>query len=176
MIRVDGSVWRRLRSGSVSFRGGLGSGFCISGLGAKPHTCGFGIGPHNFYIYRVPTLNWTQLSHWTNYPESVTWPCSLRSQFQKGSVLSRVWLFVTPGTAACQASLSITNPQSLLKLMSIKSVMPSKHLILCRPFLLPSIFPSIKVFSNESVLRIGWPKDWSFSISPSYKYSEFPLG
>ena len=79
-----------------------------------------------------------------------------------------------PWTAAHQASMSITNSWSLLKLMSIESVMPSKHLILCRPlFLLPSIFPSIRVFSNKSVLRIRWPKYWSFSfsISPSNEYS-----
>jgi len=83
-------------------------------------------------------------------------------------------LFVTPWTAARQASLSITNSRSLLKLMSIESVMPSNHLILCFPLLLPpSIFPSIRVFSNESVLRIRWPKYWSFSfsISPSNEYS-----
>src|SRR5574338_710861 len=79
---------------------------------------------------------------------------------------------VTPWTAARQASLSITNSQSLLKLMSIESVMPSNHLILCRPLLLPpSIFPSIRVFSSESVLRIRWPKYWSFSINPSNEYS-----
>ena len=81
---------------------------------------------------------------------------------------------MTPWTAAHQASLSITNSQSLLKLMSIKSVMPSNHLILCRPLLLLlSIFPSIRVFSNESVLHISWPKYWSFSfnISPSNEYS-----
>ena len=79
----------------------------------------------------------------------------------------------TPWTAACQASLSITNSQSLLKLMSINSVMPSNHLILCHPLLLPSIFPSIRVFSNESVLCIRWPKLWSFSfsISPSNEYA-----
>ena len=77
-----------------------------------------------------------------------------------------------PWTAARQASLSITNSQSLLKLMSIESVMPSNCLILCRPLLLPpSVFPSIRVFSNESVLRISWPKYWSFSISPSSEYS-----
>ena len=82
--------------------------------------------------------------------------------------LSRVLLFPIPWTAACQASLSITNSRSLLKFMSIESVMPSNHLILCRPLLLPpSIFPSIRVFSNESVLCIGWPKYWSFSISIS---------
>ena len=86
--------------------------------------------------------------------------------------LSHVWLFVTAWTAARQASLSITNTQSLLKLMSIKSVMPSNYLILCHPLLLlPSTFPIIRVFSNESVLRIRWPKYWSFSISPSNKYS-----
>ena len=81
---------------------------------------------------------------------------------------------MTPWTAACQASLSIINSQSLLKLMSIESVMPFNHLILCRPLLLPpSIFPSIRVFSNELALRIRWPKDWSFnfSISPSNEYS-----
>ena len=81
---------------------------------------------------------------------------------------------MTPWTAACQASPSITNSRSLLKLMSIESVMPSNHLILCRPLLLPpSIFPSIRVFSNESALHIRWPKYWSFSfsISPSNEYS-----
>ena len=78
-----------------------------------------------------------------------------------------------PWTVALQASLSITNSQSLLKLVSIKSVMPSNHLILCRPLLLPSIFPSIRVFSNESALHIRWPKYWRFnlSISPSNEYS-----
>ena len=79
-------------------------------------------------------------------------------QFSSVKPLSWVWLFATPWTAAHQASLSITNFRSLLKLMSIESVMPSNHLILCRPLLLPpSIFPSIRVFSNESVLRIRWP-------------------
>ena len=80
--------------------------------------------------------------------------------------LSRLRLFVTPWTSAHQAFLSITNYQSLLKLMSIESVMPSNHLILWRPFLLlPSVFPSIRVFSNESALRIRWPKYWSFSLT-----------
>ena len=89
-------------------------------------------------------------------------------------LLSCVQLFATPWTAACQASLSITNSQSLLKLISIESVMPSSHLILCRPLLLlPSVFPSIRVFSNELVLCSRWPKYWSFSftISPSNEYS-----
>ena len=95
-------------------------------------------------------------------------------QFRSFQSLSRVWLFATPWTAARQASLSITNSWILLKLMSIESVMPSNHLILCHPLLLlPSIFPSIRVFSNESVLRVRWPKYWSFSfsISPSNEYS-----
>ena len=88
--------------------------------------------------------------------------------------LSPVRLFVTSWTAACQASLSTIVSRSLLKLMSIKLVMPSNHLILCHPLLLlPSIFPSIRIFSNQSVLRIRWPKYWSFSfsISPSNEYS-----
>jgi len=95
-------------------------------------------------------------------------------KFSSVQSFSRVRLFATPWTAACQASLSITNSQSLLKLMSIESVMPSNHLILCHPFLLPpSIFPSIRVFSNESVLCIRWPRYWSFSfnISPSNEHS-----
>ena len=89
-------------------------------------------------------------------------------------LLSHVWLFVTPWTAAIQASLSITSSRNLRKLMSIESVMPSNHLILsCPLFLLPSIFLSIRVFSNDSVLPIRWPKYWSFSfsISPSNEYS-----
>ena len=87
-------------------------------------------------------------------------------------LLSCVQLFVIPWSAACQASLFITNSWSLLKLMSIDSVMPSNHLILCRPLLLlPSVFPSIRAFSNESFLRIRWTKCWSFSVSPSNVYS-----
>ena len=98
----------------------------------------------------------------------------LQVQFSSVQSLSRVRLFVTPWTAAHQASLSITNSQSLLKLMPIELVMPSNHLILYHPLLLlPSIFPSIRVFSSESALRIRWPKYWSFSfnISPSNEYS-----
>ena len=89
-------------------------------------------------------------------------------------LLSHVQLFVTPWTAARQASLSITNSWSMVKFMSIQSVLPSNHLILCRPLLLlPSIFPSITVFSSESALRIRWPNYWSFrfNISPSNEYS-----
>ena len=88
--------------------------------------------------------------------------------------ISPVQLFVTPWTAACQASLSITNSQSLFRFMSTESLMPSNHLVLCRPLLLmPSIFPSISVFSNESALFIRWPKYWNFSfnISPANGYS-----
>ena len=91
-------------------------------------------------------------------------------QFSSVQSLSHVPLFATPWTAAREAILSITNSRSFLKLMSIKSVMPSNHLILCHPLLLlPSVFPSIRVFSDESTLRIRWPKYWSFSfnISPS---------
>ena len=102
-------------------------------------------------------------------------PISKETFCERSSVqaLSCVRLFETPWTAACQTSVSITNSQNLLKLMSIKSLMPSNHLILCRPLLLPSIFPSIRVFSSESVLRIRWPKylNFSFSISPSNEYS-----
>ena len=95
------------------------------------------------------------------------------TQFSSVRSLTCVRLFLTPWTAKCQASLSISNSQDLLKPMSIESVIPSYHLILCRPpLLLPSIFPSIWVFSNESALRIRWPKYWSFSfnISPSNEH------
>ena len=109
----------------------------------------------------------------TLYPLSSN---SLSSPFPLCSVtlLSHVQLFATPWTAACQAFLSITNSQSLLKLMSIELVMQYNHFILCRPlFLLPSVFPSISIFSSESVLHIRWPKYWTFScrISPSNEYS-----
>ena len=106
--------------------------------------------------WTVPTLE----------PESI-------SQFSSVQLLSCVQFFVTPWTVACQASQSITNSRNLLKFMSIQSVMPSNHLILWHPcLLLPSIFPSIMVFSNKSVLRIRWPTYWgfSFSISPSNEY------
>ena len=96
------------------------------------------------------------------------------NQFSSFQSLSCVWLFATPWTAACQASLSITNSWSLLKLMSTESVMPSNHLILCQSLLLlTSIFPSIMVFSYESILHFRWPKYWSFSfnIRPSNVYS-----
>ena len=109
-------------------------------------------------------------SPFTQYLKSYV---ALDHQFSSVQSLSSVWLFVTPWTAAHQASLSITNSRSLLKLVSIESVMPSNHLILCHPLLLlPSIFPSIRIFSNESVICIKWPKYWSFrfSISPSNEH------
>ena len=95
------------------------------------------------------------------------------NRFSSVQPLSHVWLFATSWTAVRQASLSITNSQSPPKPTSIESVMPSNHLIFCRPLLLPSIFPSIRVFSNESALHIRWPKYWSFSfnISSSNEYS-----
>ena len=97
----------------------------------------------------------------------------LLSNFSSLQSLSRVQLFTTQQAAACHVFQSISHSQSLLKLISIESVMPSNHLILCHPLLPPSIFPSIRIFSNESVLHIRWPKDWSFSfsISPSNEYS-----
>ena len=104
----------------------------------------------------------------------------LSAQFSSVQMFSHVWLFVTPWIIAHQASLSITNSQNLLKLISVQSVMPSNHLILCHSLLLlPSIFPSIRIFFNESVLPIRWPKYWSFcfSISPSKNIQDwFPLG
>ena len=111
---------------------------------------------------------------------TISQPLYMRSLSSVQS-FSRVRLLVTPWSAALQASLSITNSRSSLRLMSIELVMPSNHLILCCPLLLPSsTFPSIRVFSNESVLRIWWPKDWSFSFSISafneYSGDWFPLG
>ena len=108
-----------------------------------------------------PSMQCSRQEYWSGLP----FPSPVQS-------LSRVRLFVTPWTAARQASLSITNSWSPPKPMSIESVMPSNHLILCRPLLLPSIFPSIRVFSNESALPIRWPKYWSFSfnISPSNEH------
>jgi len=120
----------------------------------------------------VPCIARRILNHWTTreVPQSknvYTFLLSLKSflQFSSIQLLSHVQLFATPWTAACQASLFITNSQSLLRLMSMESVMPSNHLILCRPLLLlPSIFPTIRVFSNESVLHIRWPKYWEFQL------------
>ena len=100
--------------------------------------------------------------------ETITTEKSYLTQFSSVQSLSRDWLFATPWTAACQASLSITNSWSLPKLMSIESVKLSNHLIFCCPLLLlPTILPSIRIFSNESALRIRWPKYWSFSFNIS---------
>ena len=102
------------------------------------------------------------------------WWERIRNVLSSVQSINCVWLFVTPWTAACQGSVSIKNSWSLPKLMSIEPLMPYNHLILCHPLLLsPSIFPSIRVFSNESVLHMRWPKYWSFSfnISPSNEYS-----
>ena len=115
----------------------------------------------------VPNIRYWQISILQNN-------LFFQNQFSSVQSLSHVQLFATPWTAACQVSLSITNSWSLPKLMYIESVMLSNNLILCRPLLLlPSIFPSIRVFSNESILHIRWPKHWSFSfnISPSNEYS-----
>ena len=130
----------------------------------------------SLHKYQVSTL-----SPWYFYYEAkrrnriiFTFTSLLTIQFSSVQSLSHVRLFATPWTVACQASPSITNSQSLLKFKSIKLVIPSNHLILCHPLLLlPSIFPSIRVFSNESVLRIRWPKYWNFSvsISPFYEVS-----
>ena len=109
---------------------------------------------------------------WSLFPTDIVFQYSV--QFSSVQSLSRVRIYVTPWIAAQQASMSITNSRSLLKLMSIKAVMPSNHLILCHPLLLlPSIIPNIGVFSSESVIHIRWPKYWSFSfsISPSREYS-----
>jgi len=127
-----------------------------------------------------PSLGFSRQEQWSGLPFPfvlISLPFSPnRLSLPVSSVqsLSRVQLFATPWTVARQASLSIANSWSLLKLMSIESVMPSSHLILCHSlFLLPSIFPSIRVFSSESVLCNKWPKYWSFSfnISPSNEYS-----
>ena len=111
----------------------------------------------------LETLEWREGN--TGLPPFLIYS-NLHQSIQSVQSLSRVWLSATPWTAARQASLSITNSQSSLRLMSIESVMPSSHLILCRPLLfLPSIPPNIKVFSNESTLLMRWPKYWSFSFS-----------
>ena len=129
-------------------------------------------------VSRLFLLQW-KINSWCHItyrekPSKFTWECC------SVQLLSHVWLFATPWTAARQASLSITNYWSLLKLMSIELVIPSNYLILCHPLLLmPSIFPSIRVFSNKSVLRIRWPKYWSFSSSsvlPINLEDWFPLG
>ena len=129
--------------------------------------------PHfvlNQAIYEILCLTWIFSEFSLNCEGLPQYLC----ECMPAQLFSHVWLFATPWTAAHQPSLSITNSQSLVKLISIESVMLSNHLILCYPLLLPpSIFPIIRVFSNESVLHIRWPKYWSlnFNISPSTEYS-----
>ena len=125
-------------------------------------------------IFIMPSDRWTQDCKRRGWVWFVTVPLFSSLLFVGVQLLSRVRLFVTPWTAARQASLSFTTSRSLLKLMSIESAMPSNHLIFCHLLLLlPLIFPSIRVFSNELALYIRWSKDWSFSfsISPSNEYS-----
>ena len=106
------------------------------------------------------------LSHLLTWYITITLKLLFKNQIRSDQSLSRVWLFATPWIAARQASLSITNSRSSLRITSIESVMPSSHLILCRPLLLlPPIPPSIRIFYNESTLRMRWPKYWSFSLS-----------
>ena len=138
---------------------------------------------------KIPHQSWTWVFLFlVNFPAvmMLKWPLEaeiedpLSTERVISSVqsLSPVWLFATPWTAACQASLSITNPQSLLKLMSVELVMPSNCLTLCHPLLLPGlIFPSNRVFSNELVLLMRWPKDWSFSSASSFQWTlrTYPL-
>ena len=131
---------------------------------------------HSEYVLKICQRSSSSLTHWTakKFPKHFYYEPKCLLGFSSVQLLSRVRLFVTPWTVACQASLSITNSQSLFKLMSIKLVVPSNHLILCHLLLLlPSVLPSIRVFSNEFVLCISWPKYWSFSfsISPSNEYS-----
>ena len=125
----------------------------------------------------MESLKWLYIKFALTEKGSLMGSCIMKIKklrYRSVQLLSCVWLFATPWTAKCQASRSLTNFRSLLKLMSIVSVMPSNHLILCCPLLLlPSIIPSIRVFSDESVLHIRWPKYWSFSFSirPSNEYS-----
>ena len=125
-------------------------------------------------VYSLPILKWECLFLLLSCMSSLY----ILNQFSSVQLLSHVQLSAIAWTAACQTFLSIAVSQSLLKLMSIESVTPSNHLILCHPLLLLSILPSIRAFSNESAVPIGWPKYWSFSfsISSSNEYSGLPLG
>ena len=144
------------------------------------HNPFFHLFPPLWHVSSAETSNPTSLINYANLIHA-SFATSSPSPFSTLFLLSLsqfsrlvIWIFVTPWTTACQASLSITNSKSLLKLMSIESVMPFNHLILCCPLLLlPSIFPRIRVFSNELALHIRWPKYWSFgfSVSPSNVYS-----
>ena len=138
---------------------------------AFPDTSDIQINPSSEYQLELHRLRWRPFTWCWSYAEISTW---IGIVFLSTQLLSLVWLFVTPWTAAQQTSLSITNSWSLFKFMTVESVMTSSHRIPRHPVLLPlSIFPSIRVFSNESALRIRWSKYWSFSfnISPSNEYS-----
>ena len=124
------------------------------GSGLQFPLCSFHV---SHSIYYLLIFTWFPFS-------PLKWSIFFKMNFSSVQLLSHVQLFATLWTAACQASLSIINSRSLLKFMSIESVMPSNHLILCHPLLLPSVFPSIRVFSNESTLCMRWPKYWSFSF------------
>ena len=148
-----------------SFRVTLVLGSVSVDLSTRPCTCGL--------WQDSAVLRWSMKPK--DSQTELCYPRPPKIQVHSVQLLIHGWLFTTPWTAARQASLSITNSQSPPKPMSIELVMPSNHLILCRPLLiLPSLFPSIRLFSNESVLHIRWPKYWSFSfnISPSNEYSE----
>ena len=149
--------------------------YCTPFLSLPLYVHDWVLGQHTHCV-QIFTTSWLSFTRWHGMYLVRDQPSRklMAVQFSSVQLLSCVQLFASPWTAACQACLSITNSWSLLKLMSIESVMPSNHLIFCRHLLLPpSIFPSIRVFSNESVLCIRWPKDWSFSfnISPSNEYS-----
>ena len=149
MLSFNSICWRPI----LSYRGMM----TVQILGYASHECKASALPCIVLFILSPDFPSTKCRDFTCW-----------TQFRSVQSLIYVRLFVTPWTAACQASLSITNSQNLLKLMSIASMMPSNHLILCRPFLLlPAIFPSIRVFSTELVLHIRWPKYWSFSFRPS---------
>ena len=133
---------------------------CVSPCGRYHKNCIFGkIILEFFLVYKVKNPGKWWITHKLECAKLSPYLYHMSVQFSSFHLLSHVRLFATPWTTACRASLSFTNSRSLLKLMSITSVMPSNHLILCRPLLLlPSIFPSLRVFSNESVLCIRWPK------------------
>ena len=145
----------------------------MSGLGKSPEKR---MATHSSSCLENSMVDYSPWGHRVGHDWATnTFTSDTSVQFISCESLSRIQLYATPWTAARQASLSITNSWSLLKLMSMESVRPSHHLILCCPLLLPPlIFPYIRVFSNESVLCIKWPKYWSFSfsISPSKEYSE----